>query len=183
MSKVICPECNTKNNSKSTNCQKCGFSIIKYIQENHFDDYKYINICPNCAKVELPSKFTPLQLKCSYCGTKLIHTDKCTKKQWRSIPSDEHFSTDLAYLTEDMGITDYSKEDYEKRTYADRIQFEKNYVVPEIKEKPTIKCPYCSSTNCKRITTTNRVASVALVGIASNKIGKQWHCNNCKSDF
>lgn len=46
-----------------------------------------------------------------------------------------------------------------------------------------VKCPYCNSTNVKKIGNVNRVASVAMVGIASSKIGKQWHCNNCKSDF
>lgn len=46
-----------------------------------------------------------------------------------------------------------------------------------------IKCPYCKSVNVKKITTTSRAVSIGAVGLASGKIGKQWHCNNCKSDF
>lgn len=42
------------------------------------------------------------------------------------------------------------------------------------------KCPNCGSTNTVRITTANRMASVAAVGIASGKIGKQFECKNCK---
>ena len=42
------------------------------------------------------------------------------------------------------------------------------------------KCPNCGSTNTVRITTANRMASVAAVGIASGKIGKQYECKNCK---
>ena len=42
------------------------------------------------------------------------------------------------------------------------------------------KCPNCGSTNTVRITTVNRMASVAAVGIASGKIGKQFECKNCK---
>lgn len=42
------------------------------------------------------------------------------------------------------------------------------------------KCPNCDSTNTVRITTANRMASVAAVGIASSKIGKQYQCLNCK---
>lgn len=47
----------------------------------------------------------------------------------------------------------------------------------------TVICPYCSSNNVRKITTVNRVVSTTMVGIASSKIGKQWHCNTCKSDF
>lgn len=46
-----------------------------------------------------------------------------------------------------------------------------------------IKCPYCKSGNVKKISTTSRAISVSAIGAASGKIGKQWHCNNCKSDF
>ena len=49
---------------------------------------------------------------------------------------------------------------------------------------PTITCPYCKSTNCKKISGLSKAGSVALWGIfALGKTTKQWHCNNCKSDF
>ena len=43
-----------------------------------------------------------------------------------------------------------------------------------------IKCPVSKSKNVKKISTTNRLTSVALFGIASSKIGKQYECKNCK---
>lgn len=46
-----------------------------------------------------------------------------------------------------------------------------------------ITCPYCHGTNVSRISTASRMASTTMVGMASKKIGKQWHCNNCGSDF
>lgn len=46
-----------------------------------------------------------------------------------------------------------------------------------------VPCPYCKSTNTEKISTVSRAVSVSLVGAASGKIGKQWHCNSCKSDF
>lgn len=49
--------------------------------------------------------------------------------------------------------------------------------------RPRIQCPYCKSYNTKKITAASRMFSTNLFGIASDKIGKQWHCNNCKSDF
>lgn len=42
------------------------------------------------------------------------------------------------------------------------------------------KCPICGSTNTERISTLNRTVSVAAVGLASSKIGKQYQCKRCK---
>lgn len=46
-----------------------------------------------------------------------------------------------------------------------------------------VTCPYCKSTNVSKISVVNRIISVELMGLSSGKIGKQWHCNGCKSDF
>ena len=55
-------------------------------------------------------------------------------------------------------------------------------------EKPTIqintpKCPYCQSTNLRKLDFIDRGLSFGIFGFGSKKIGKQWHCNNCKIDF
>ena len=42
------------------------------------------------------------------------------------------------------------------------------------------ECPMCKSHNTRRISTANRAISVATVGLASSKIGKQYECFNCK---
>lgn len=44
-------------------------------------------------------------------------------------------------------------------------------------------CPYCKSTNVSKISTLGRGVSIGIFGLASSKVGKQWHCNKCKSDF
>ena len=48
---------------------------------------------------------------------------------------------------------------------------------------PTIECPYCHSTNTHKLSTISRGTSTLMFGLASSKIGKQWHCNKCGSDF
>ena len=49
---------------------------------------------------------------------------------------------------------------------------------------PTITCPYCQSTNTKKISGLSKAVSVGLFGIfALGKTTKQFHCNNCKADF
>lgn len=46
-----------------------------------------------------------------------------------------------------------------------------------------VHCPYCNSTRCRKISTISKAGSVALFGIFSQKVKKQWHCDNCGSDF
>lgn len=46
-----------------------------------------------------------------------------------------------------------------------------------------VVCPYCHSANTEKISTMSRAVSVSLVGAASGKIGKQWHCKQCGSNF
>ena len=49
---------------------------------------------------------------------------------------------------------------------------------------PTITCPYCKSTNTKKISGLSKAVSVGLFGIfALGKTTKQWHCQSCGSDF
>lgn len=46
-----------------------------------------------------------------------------------------------------------------------------------------IHCPYCHSTNVKKITNTAKVVNIAMFGLLGNKRKHEWRCNNCKSDF
>ena len=39
---------------------------------------------------------------------------------------------------------------------------------------PKPKCPTCGSTNIEKISTLNRAVSIGMVGLASDKIGKQF---------
>ena len=59
---------------------------------------------------------------------------------------------------------------------------DKSYESPK-QENPVVKCPYCHSLNVIRVSTASRMFSTSAVGMASNKIGKQWKCNSCKSYF
>ncbi len=48
---------------------------------------------------------------------------------------------------------------------------------------PQVECPYCHTDDVKKISTADRMVSTGLFGMASKKLGKQWHCNKCGSDF
>ena len=47
-----------------------------------------------------------------------------------------------------------------------------------------VRCPFCQSTNCKKISGASKIGKVALLGVfAAGHISKTWHCNNCGSNF
>ena len=48
----------------------------------------------------------------------------------------------------------------------------------------SVTCPYCKSTNTKKITNTSKAVHTVLFGVFSiSRNSKQWHCNSCGSDF
>lgn len=48
----------------------------------------------------------------------------------------------------------------------------------------TVKCSYCGSSNVRKITVGSKAVHTALFGVYSiGRNSKQWHCNNCNSDF
>lgn len=67
------------------------------------------------------------------------------------------------------------------KAIKDSNKQEKN--IQSITSSPIVECPYCHSTNTHKISGLGRAASIGFWGIFSKKIGKQWHCDNCKSDF
>lgn len=46
------------------------------------------------------------------------------------------------------------------------------------------RCPYCHSDNIKKVSHLYKVVDVLLRGFyAVDRIGANWHCNNCGKDF
>ena len=82
----------------------------------------------------------------------------------------------------DLARTDYEKyKDVKRKSDAEAIA-NRNRIAEERARKDTINhpvCPMCGSKNTMKISTVNRAASVAMVGVASSKIGKQYQCKAC----
>lgn len=49
--------------------------------------------------------------------------------------------------------------------------------------KPQITCPFCKSTNVRKISDGERVVSVLGLGLLSKKINKSFKCENCEGTF
>lgn len=168
-----------------------------YLDERRFDKIKY---CRKCEKPHLSS-----YKLCPVCKS---YMDKLTinKDNKYVFSPDDPFETLKQEETDRRYCKDCRKWfpkqycqcpvcgkdtlDYPEATEI--IEKERAIAIKELEESIArhkreesymVHCPYCNSTNVKRISTTSKVTSVAMLGIASNKIGKQWHCNNCKSDF
>lgn len=74
-----------------------------------------------------------------------------------------------------------SVDKWKQSTVPETVKITQDYSKPV--NKTIITCPYCGSNNTKRISSVSRISSVLTMGIFSKKIGKEWHCNNCNSNF
>ena len=120
-------------------------------------------MCENCFE---PYEFNADDKKdeyvCPVCGEKMMY--------WLTSEVDEET---------DMVINNYTEESRQIQSPGKPTTSEFKHLHP-----PTVSCPYCQSTNCKKISGLSKAGSVAMWGIfALGKTTKQWHCNNCKSDF
>ena len=111
-------------------------------------------VCYGCPKCYHPFEFENLDKKVFFCP-------KCNvqMRYWETFDFD----------TETRKVVKRWREE-------DRI----NYVIPT---KPVVTCPYCNSTNTKKISLTAKAVNTALFGILGTKRHKQWHCNKCGSEW
>lgn len=103
----------------------------------------------------------------------------------------EFFSWYSDYLREqaDPGILERERKQWEQEQKNLQIAHDMRKMHAKIQTQQDLAsgkrvvCPYCKSTNTEKISTMSRAVSVSLVGAASGKLGKQWHCKNCGSNF
>ena len=146
-------------------------ALIKCPECNH-DVSEYADSCPNCGcpigviKKQAENKSDKIKNnlpdKCPVCGANT--KDHINSKNKCDV---------CGY------IYDKTKEELEK--YLKDIKLESHQKTTPTANLP--HCPYCKSTNVKKISGASKAASVIGFGILSKKIGKQWYCNNCKSYF
>lgn len=146
--------------------------------------------CPKCKH-----NFSDAFDECVYCGSELKNgiieiEDIQTEKQIYEMADAEildkysdykkriedqtgHKMTDSEFL---LGIKEARRDssNYQADIHNRNIQ-DSNANIP--------KCPTCDSPNIKKISGLSKASSVALWGIFSRKVHKQWHCNNCGSEW
>ena len=66
----------------------------------------------------------------------------------------------------------------------DEFEENPNYIDINPNNPMNVHCPFCNSTNCKKISTVSKLGKVAMWGVlAAGSASKTWHCNSCGSNF
>ncbi len=116
---------------------------------------------------------------CQYCGYILKNTEYHNK----DVFDHGHLIPEMSKIIFERYIKDnpiYCEEAVENRKQRIRSIGTSS---SSLQTNNKMTCPYCKSTNITKISTLNRAVSIGAFGLASGKVGKQWHCNGCKSDF
>lgn len=149
--------------------------------------------CPKC-KMNFSDSFD----ECVYCGSSLLHG---------TIESDEKYQTeekDIFKMSDEEILIKY---DSYKKNIEDQIGTilsDKEFInglkiakretllkqsilddnIAKKNENNLVTCPYCKSTDIKKITTSSKIAHAALFGIYSmSRNSKYFHCNQCGANF
>lgn len=165
MSLIKCPECGRENVSDSAEmCPGCGFGIKKHFEAIKMkqEENEKCRIREEQERIELKS--IPLPNKPEKPALFFMMSTLEKQKYYNALQ-----------------LYELSRKD--PLAYKKRILEAKKIAINAEVEKwlKRIKCPKCGSDDIKSISTLNRAISVSTVGLASNKIGKQYQCRKCKN--
>lgn len=182
MALVKCPECGRENVSDSAEaCPNCGYGI-----KAHFDMLKKQQISQEIHQRKLQNVKMPEEPKklnfayglaiffgvgalCGFITSPVAGIIGILFTCWMCYEGAKQYNREMEKYN-------LAKSNFEK--YQQEVVKEQEYKA--IIEASKQKCPSCGSTNIQKISTTDRAVSVATVGLASGKIGKQYKCKNCK---
>ena len=185
-----CPGCDRliKNEMLNNNC--CPHCGLSYDDKEKIEDLKKGYICPKCGDVYNNVNYRNDSGKCRYCNVALVKTDINTKDLYNITCVDYIESKTMAKAAANhYGNFQFSENAYDERhriqkEEAQRRELQKSQCQSShIQSSPRVTCPYCHSTNTKKITAMDRIGSNLMFGIFSKKRNKEWHCNECGSDF
>ena len=142
-------------------CKKCGRIILFIIEDKLECD------CCHSKAYPVPDEFL--------VGESKMVINKSLKQQFIN----EYIKTSPEF---DQYLFDHRDEILAKQSAEFDAKMAHGKAILE-EQGRRVTCSYCGSSNVKEIGLLNRSVSTELWGLGSKKIGKQWHCNNCKSDF
>ena len=189
MSQIICPECNKKISSYAKQCPDCGFPMDEFLKEHGLNDFDKAWICTKCGEIyKIDILKRPI---CEYCNNILVQTnitnDEACKNLYK-MKKDEYDNYEKE-LAKKYG-SNFGEDAFVKRKqkiHEEVTEYEKQLDTQHqsfsTRQNTQVTCPYCKSTNTKKISAASRVGSILGFGLFSKKLGKEWHCNDCGSDF
>lgn len=157
---IECPECKKQISDQSEQCIHCGYPLNKKLKTNI--------CCINGTNYDLTVELDLLTL------TDFMQGLRNLRDKYNLSLSD---ATTLGKMIKDTGKIPKEYKSSEIKEYRKEIESIENV------NRNIPHCPICNSTNIKKISNTERVTSIALVGIFSKKINKSFKCNNCGGTF
>ena len=137
--------------------------------------------------------------ECVYCGSSLLYgsiesyeDSQPKEKSIFEMTDEEILNKYQSYkknIEEQTGITLSDKEFINglksaRRENLNRQSININVTTEENMKNNLVTCPYCNSSDTKKISTISKVAHTALFGIYSvSRNSKNFHCNQCGADF
>ena len=142
-----------------------------------------MKICPRCG--DLYVCLLEEESHCRFCKEIMINTGT-TLDEYINFDDNEETVWETLQLEKIK-----SGESYSKAVKKQRKKWQKEMHDEGVRKAlearkgigTTVTCPYCYSTNVKKVGMSGRLLSVFTFGLASGKVGKQWHCRSCGSDF
>lgn len=162
---------------KTKECHKCGYSIIQSSsvwsgRPDKHDENMLLTNCPFCNNI-----FSDGMIEWEPgCGTKL--NNEIYEKYINGNPENEKLYNERINGKPVRTPKEIREREAAKLARQKRVQENKR-----IANSNVPKCPICGSTDLKKLSSLDRSASALVWGFGSNKIGKTYQCNNCKSTF
>lgn len=146
-------------------CKKCYDNHNEFFPTGYSTFYDNEKFCPVKDDNGIP------------CGCEFIEID--FPKKDLSILTDISNSKPFIDAMINLYQTDIIEYELKMSQFRQQLEGQK-----QAKQDNQLCCPYCHSTDVKKITMTSKVTHGAVFGLfGARKILKQWHCNKCKSDF
>lgn len=179
MALIKCPECEREISDKAKACPQCGFPINEKKYKGRMVEY---SICKRCGFIP-----TGYFTKCHFCGSEYFqYTSDVPLEDYLKMSTDSKNNIEKGILENVIKKSpEFSQNAMDKRLIQDKKELEELARGGSglFSSKSSASCPYCNSSNTRKISTGSRLLSTGFFGLGSSKIGKNYHCNSCGSDF
>lgn len=139
--------------------------------------------CKKCGRI-VQEEYNNSEQKCDYCNNDLEYVPKQFLIGKRGIAINDELKDQFIneYIKSSPEFNQYlfehREEDMFNKKMSDRAKLAHGASILEEKSRVP-KCPTCGSTNIQKISTTRRLVTTGLFGLASSNVGKTMLCKNC----
>lgn len=199
MALINCPECGKQNISDTAlACPQCGFAVREYTEIRQREQTKGLQFEARKQKAAIEyikqeiSKCNKLMCIAAFTGAGsflLALFNKgvnsvvmpCFIVFWSMVVSIFMSSIVGIKRHNDMTLIENDFHEFERQIQKrNRANTKYQLAIKAAMNALPHKCPVCGSTDINRISENSRAFSVAVFGLASSKIGKQYECKSCK---